>query len=407
MGIKQLFKFVSENAPKAVSEQKMENYTGRSLAVDASMCLYQFVIAVRLGGDNQHANLTNAAGEVTSHISGMVTRTLRMMEAGIKPVYVFDGKPPSLKTGELAKRREVKKKAEEDLKEAIEKGDDEGIRKAAHRSTRVTPQMNADVKKLLTMMGCCIIEAPEEAEATCAALVRYGKCYGAVTDDMDVLTFGSPVQVKNLFNTLGSGQQGSAGKTTKPVYEMSLSTVLEQLDVSMDQFIDFCIMCGCDYLDTIRGIGPNNAFKLIVEHKSIEGVLDHIDKTKFAVPESWAAGDYKTVREYFLDAPAVERENMNLNWPVPDYEGLKKFLVDDNQFSEDRVEKYISRLKKCKQAKTQMRLDTFFKTTKPAIKKEDKFDPFKKETKKNGASTGGRKRSSVSMKGSAAKKVKK
>lgn len=42
-------------------------------------------------------------------------------------------------------------------------------------------------------------------------------------------------------------------------------------------------------------VGPNNAFKLIVEHKSIEGVLDHIDKTKFAVPESWAAGDYKTV----------------------------------------------------------------------------------------------------------------
>ncbi|KAF4711357.1 hypothetical protein FOZ63_028272, partial [Perkinsus olseni] len=82
MGIKQLFKFVSENAPKSVSEQKMENYTGRSLALDASMCLYQFLIAVRLGGDNQHVNLTNAAGDVTSHISGFVTRTLRMMEAG-------------------------------------------------------------------------------------------------------------------------------------------------------------------------------------------------------------------------------------------------------------------------------------------------------------------------------------
>ncbi|KAF4716065.1 Elongation of fatty acids protein 2, variant 2 [Perkinsus olseni] len=407
MGIKQLFKFVSENAPKSVSEQKMENYTGRSLALDASMCLYQFLIAVRLGGDNQHVNLTNAAGDVTSHISGFVTRTLRMMEAGIKPVYVFDGKPPSLKTGELEKRREIKKKAEEDLKEAIEKGDDEGIRKAAHRSTRVTPKMNADVKKLLTMMGCCIVEAPEEAEASCAALVKYGKCYGAVTDDMDVLTFGSPVQIKNLFNTLGSGQQHSAGKSTKPVYEMSLSVVLEQLDVTMDQFVDFCIMCGCDYLDTIRGIGPNNAFKLIVEHKNIEGVLEHIDKSKFTVPDSWINGDYKKVREYFLEAPVVERENVELKWPTPDYDGLKKFLVDENQFSEDRVDKYISRLRKCKQAKTQMRLDTFFKTSKPAIKKEDKFDPFKKETKKNGVSTGGRKRASASTGGAKAKKVKK
>ncbi|KAF4726739.1 Elongation of fatty acids protein 2, partial [Perkinsus olseni] len=68
---------------------------------------------------------------------------------------------------------------------------------------------------------------------------------------------------------------------------------------------------------------------------------------------------------------------------------------------------YISRLKKCKQAKTQMRLDTFFKTSKPAIKKEDKFDPFKKETKKNGVSTGGRKRASASTGGAKAKKVKK
>ncbi|KAF4657986.1 hypothetical protein FOL47_008221 [Perkinsus chesapeaki] len=108
-----------------------------------------------------------------------------------------------------------------------------------------------------------------------------------------------------------------------------------------------------------------------------------MDNSKNTIPESWQKGDYTRIREYFLDAPVVERENAELKWPTPDYEGLKKFLVDENQFSEDRVDKYISRLQKCKKAKTQMRLDTFFKTTKPAIKKEDKFDPFKKETKKS------------------------
>lgn len=45
--------------------------------------------------------LTNEFGETTSHISGLFYRTIRMMVAGLKPVYVFDGKPPELKSGEV------------------------------------------------------------------------------------------------------------------------------------------------------------------------------------------------------------------------------------------------------------------------------------------------------------------
>ena len=67
--------------------------------------MYQFLIAIR-EDSNSYANLTNAAGEVTSHISGFLNRTVKLMESGIKPVYVFDGKPPELKLQELAARRE-------------------------------------------------------------------------------------------------------------------------------------------------------------------------------------------------------------------------------------------------------------------------------------------------------------
>ena len=379
MGIKQLFKFLSENAPKSVKVQTMENYTGRVLAVDASMCLYQFVVAIRLGAENQHANLMNDAGEVTSHIGGFLNRTLRMLEAGIKPVYVFDGKPPEFKSAELQERKEKREKAEAELKTAIEAGDAEAVLKQTKRTVKVTPKMNQDIRRLLTMMGCPIIEAPCEAEATCAEMVKQGKVYGSVTEDMDVLTFGSTIMIKNLFSTQTGGGPSTPGLKAgqKPVYEVNLDVALEQLNVSMDQFIDFCILCGCDYADTLRGVGPNNGFKLIAEHGTIEEVIKHIEADK--VPDNWI---YKEARRLFKEPEVISTDapELNFDWTLePDYEGLRKFLVDENQFSEDRVAKNIERLKACKKAKTQMRLDSFFKSSGVSVKDSDKFDPFKKK----------------------------
>jgi len=83
-------------------------FIGRKVAVDASMSLYQFLIAVRQEG----VQLTSADGETTSHLMGFFYRTIRMVENGIKPVYVFDGKPPQMKSGELEKRTEKRVEAQ-------------------------------------------------------------------------------------------------------------------------------------------------------------------------------------------------------------------------------------------------------------------------------------------------------
>ena len=109
MGIKGLFPFLSDNAKLCIKETKVEAMTGRTIAIDASMCLYQFLVAVRQG-DSQ-TNLSNSAGEVTSHIQGFLSRTVRLLEAGVKPAYVFDGKPPELKSQTLANRAESKQQA--------------------------------------------------------------------------------------------------------------------------------------------------------------------------------------------------------------------------------------------------------------------------------------------------------
>ena len=391
MGIKQLFKFLSENAPRSIKPQTMDNYTGRVLAVDASTCLYQFIVAIRLGAENQHASLMNDAGEVTSHIGGFLNRTLRMLEAGIKPVYVFDGKPPEFKMAELEERREKRQKAEADLKEAVEAGDAEAVLKQTKRTVKVTPKMNQDVRRLLKMMGCPIIEAPCEAEATCAKMAKLGKVYGSVTEDMDVLTFGSPVMIKNMFSTQPTGTTTTPGMKPgqRPVYEVNLAVALEQLNVSMDQFIDFCILCGCDYADTLRGVGPHTGFKLVVEHGSIEEVIKHTDEAK--IPPDWM---FKEARHLFKepDVIAADAPELEFDWTLePDFDGLRKFLIDENQFNPDRVERNIERLTACKKAKTQMRLDSFFKSSGAVVKDNEKFDPFKKKdaVKRPGAKAGG------------------
>jgi len=89
-------------------------------------------------------------------------------------VYVFDGKPPELKMGELAARREKAANAKVKLAEAQKSGDAEQILKATKGPVRVSNEQNEQTKHLLRLMGVPVVEAPSEAEATCAALCAAG-----------------------------------------------------------------------------------------------------------------------------------------------------------------------------------------------------------------------------------------
>jgi len=378
MGIKGLMPFVSDHAPLAVKETKMEAMTGRMVAIDASMCLYQFLVAVRQG--EAQSNLSNADGEVTSHIQGFLNRTVRMLECGIKPVYVFDGKPPELKRDTLDAREERKKTADADLTSAIETGDSDEIRKASHRSTRVTPQMNADVQELLGLLGVPVVLAPSEAEATCAALCRAGLCYASVTEDMDVLPFGTTVMLKNFFDT----ESARAG-TKRPVYEVTLAPLLQQLDISMDSFIDFCIMCGCDYCGSPRGVGPTTAFKLLKKHGSLEAAIATLDAKQLPPPEAWQVD---AARQIFKALEVSDASALSLQFKSPQTDALKMYLIDRHSFAEARVEKVLARLRASRASGSQSRLDSFFVSKGPKVVPDSaKFDPFKKKAA-SGTSSG-------------------
>jgi len=366
MGIKGLMKFLQDAAPKAVREvESQQAFTGRLIAIDASMCLYQFLIMIRENSSGSYNNLTNDDGKVTSHIIGMLTRTIRLMENGIKPVYVFDGKPPDLKLLELAKRREKREEATVNLAKAHESGDSEQVLKSAKATVKVTREQNEETKKLLRLMGVPVVDAPSEAEATCAALCRDGKVYGSATEDADCLTFGTKILIRNLM---------AAESQKKTIYEVSLETALTQLNISMDQFIDFCILSGCDYCDTLKGVGPATAIKMLIQHGSLEKVLEQLGPEK--VPENFR---YQVARDFFKECEAVDTSKVDFSFTEPDFEGLTKFLVEECSFNKERVDRYVERLKAAKSRTKQRPLDSFFGRAKVEIKDSDKFDPSKKK----------------------------
>ena len=287
MGIHGLMKLLSEECPQAIKQHDgFAPLTGRKIAIDASMAMYQFLVAVRTAGNASNGaagQLTNEAGEVTSHIQGMFNRTIKMMEAGIKPCYVFDGKPPNLKSGELAKRIARRAKAEQELADAKASGTEEDIDRFQRRLVKVTKQHNEECKELLRLMGVPVVEAPCEAEAQCAELARSGKVYATATEDMDALTFKTPILIRRL-----TFSQSSKDKT-QPIMEIDMNKVLEGLKMTYEQFVDLCILCGCDYSDTIKGVGPKGALKLIREQINIENVLNHISRVdkKKEIPLDW------------------------------------------------------------------------------------------------------------------------
>ena len=73
------------------------------------------------------------------------------------------------------------------------------------------------------------------------------------------------------------------------------------------QFIDLCILLGCDYCESIRGIGPKRAIELIKQFDSIEKVLENIDTKKYVVPENW---NYKQARELFVHPEIADPETV-------------------------------------------------------------------------------------------------
>ncbi len=139
---------------------------GKSFAVDGFNVLHQFLALVRM---RDGTPLMDGEGRVTSHLVGLAFMTTRLVsDYGMRLVFVFDGRPPSLKVGEVEKRRQARKKAEREYEEAVSRGDMAEAYSKAVMTGRLTGQALDDARRLLGLLGIPWVQAPGEGEVDAA-----------------------------------------------------------------------------------------------------------------------------------------------------------------------------------------------------------------------------------------------
>ena len=317
----------------------------RTVAIDAFNTLYQFITTIR---QRDGTPLTDREGRVTSHLSGLFHRTATLLELRMRPVFVFDGRPPDLKRKTLEARREARDRAKTEWEEALEAGDMKRAQVKASQSSRLDDAMISESRALLDSMGVPWISAPSEGEAQMAYMARAGDVYAGASQDYDALLFGTPTLVRNL--TLSRKRRVAGGRLVDVSPEMvRLEEVLSTLTLTVEQLVDLAILVGTDFNDGVRGIGPKKALKLLREHGSLEEVSSNTD---VAVPVG-----FEEVRAVFLK-PDVTDE-YTLRWRSADGEAVRRLLCDDHGFSVDRVDSVIKRMGPQGESKRQSSLDAW------------------------------------------------
>ena len=307
-----------------VSPQELDwpALAGKTLAVDAYNAIYQFLATIRQADGRP---FSDAAGQVTSHLMGVFYRTTALLSEGVRPVWVFDGKPPDLKAGTLRARFQAKEKAEAEWQQALAAGDLETARRKAAATSRLTRPMAEEAKQLLTALGMPSIQAPSEGEAQAAAMAAKGAVWAAASEDYDSLLFGAPRLVRGL----AARRRGGRDPLAQVIDREGL---LQQLGVSSEELLLIGILVGTDFNDGARGYGPKRALKLAREHLGWEATL----RKAGLDPEEVAP-----VAELFRH-PEVADAPVPVFGPI-EREEVERILVDGHGFSADRIRAALER----------------------------------------------------------------
>lgn len=185
------------NLSKLVKKEEItfDYLKGKKIGVDSFNMLYQFLASIR-GADG--LPLSDSKGNTTSHLTGLFYRTINLIDKGVEPIYVFDGKPSILKSKTLMKRREIRTDAENKSSIALKEGNLLEAKKMGSRALKLTSEMVDEAKILLTNMGIPIIESPGEGEAQASVLVSNGQLDGIISQDFDSLLFGANHLYRNI-----------------------------------------------------------------------------------------------------------------------------------------------------------------------------------------------------------------
>ncbi len=313
----------------------LENLRGKKIAIDAFNIIFQFLSSIRDRFTGEP--LRDSKGNVTSHLSGLFYRTSKLLENGITPIYVFDGEPPPFKMKTVEERKKIRAEAEVKWKEALAAGDVEGVRKYSQGASKVTESMLIEAKKLLDAMGVSWVQAPSEGEAQAIDFVKKKEVYAVGTQDWDALLFGAERVVRNL--TLSSKKKiaGKQAYTDVTPELVELNNVLTQLGINQDQLILLGILVGTDFDPGIKGYGPKKSLELVKKERTVEAVKKAVN---------WSSEiELEELFDFFKNPPV---SNISIEKKSLDEQALKKILVEDHDFGEDRVNSILEKLKEQK-----------------------------------------------------------
>jgi flap endonuclease-1 len=325
MGIKSLTQSIKKCAPDSIVHDNLYKLTGKRVAVDASLIIYQQLL--------RHQLLKNKKGEITNHITGLFYKLTNYLSLNIEVIFVFDGKPPDLKQ-ECIK---VRKKKVQDAKDKMESCENIEQKNELEKSTlRLTKDMIDNVKKLLNLMGISYIHMDVgEGEAIAAELCRIGYVDYVLTEDMDTLVYGSPKLIRNCLD--------KSLKRKDIVSIIDYNEMMKGFEMTDEQFVKFCILCGCDYCTNVPKVGNTTALKMIKKHNTIENIIEEY-KNKYEFPEGYAELFNKSYDIFMMYRDKLNVDELNVHKSNKDVGGLIKFMVNDIEMNELRVQKAVKKL---------------------------------------------------------------
>jgi flap endonuclease-1 len=281
MGVRDLNYLIKRYNRNSIKELTLCDLKNKTLAIDLQLYLYKALIQNK-----------NPVEEIHKQI-------LHMERYKIKPIYVFDGKPPKEKIDELQKRAYKRSRSleviqylesvylqkisidESNIKNLVLHKIDE-LKKNSMTIDRKTKQA---IKYLCTIMGVSYIDNMDmEADKAIGILYKNGEIDGCISEDNDMLVYGCE-HLYRFYKTNSSH-----------ILEYNLKEILSDLDMTRDEFLDLCILCGSDYYKKIkfRSNLKNSvvAYYLIKKYKTIENIIQN----KSYLPKDL---DYSRIRNIY------------------------------------------------------------------------------------------------------------
>lgn len=327
MGIKSLTKTIQKYSPDSITNENLYKLSGKKVAVDASLIIYQQLLRAPSSKLSK-----NSQGKITNHITGLFYKIMNYISLNIELIFIFDGRPPTNKQDCINMRKEKSKKAKETAEQTTCEEEKNKLEKS---SLRLTKEMIDDVKLLLRLMGVSYIHPYEgEGEGFASELCRMGYVDYVLTEDMDTMAYQCPKLVRNCID--------KSIKRSDIVSVFDYEKMIEGMELTHEKFLDFCILCGCDYCPIVPKIGTVTAMKLVKNHNNIESIISE-NSSRYNFPENYLSLFNNAKNNFKIFKSKINIDEMVVNTSERDISGLTDYLINTIEMSDKRVQNTIKK----------------------------------------------------------------